>query len=1233
MTATNASTRLQFSSATAGTYGVVIDNVTLEPVPPPATDYSVIISNVYGSVTSSVAQVQFDVDGNGLPDSWERMYFGSIGQDPNADSDGDGISNGQEFQDGTDPTNAASFRPRLYLSATPGGVVTAAPAQPNYVLNDPVQIAAIPDPGNLFCFWSGSITDSNAVVNLVMDATKTITAIFGQEMTNGGNYDGAIAVGETNYYAFTANIGDNVVLRLGSSFYSRLVLYGPDGSPLHDNFGNNTDKLIGYTATNSGTFTVQVQSYASGGAGTYTLHYFKVPGSFIVPSGDEGGPMVNGSNYDGTIDLGDADLWTFDATNGDNVVLRLGSSFYSRLVLYGPDGTDLQDLAGNSLDKLIGYTVTNSGTFTVRVDSYSTGGNGTYTLHYFKVPGSFIVPPGDEGGEMANGSNYDGTITLADVDLWTFDATNGDSVTLQLGSSFYSRLVLYGPDGADLQDVAGNSFDKLIGYTVTNSGTFTVRVDSFTGGGTGTYTLHYFKVPGSFIVPPGDEGGPMVNGSNYDGTIDVGDADLWTFDATNGDNIVLRLGSSFYSRMNLYGPDGKLLENAAGNNLDKLIGYTATNSGTFTVLVDSYANGGSGTYTLHYFKVPGSFIVPPGDEGGPMTNGSNYDGMITLGDVDLWTFDATNGESVTLQLGSSFYSRLVLYGPDGTDLQDVAGNSFDKLIGYTVTNSGTFTVRVDSYATGGTGSYTLHYFKVPGGFIVPPGDESGPMINGSNYDGTIDVGDADLWTFDATNGDNVVLRLGSSFYSRLVLYGPDGSTLQNLVGNSTDKLLNYTVTNSGTFAVLVDSYANGGSGTYTLHYFKVPESFVVPVGDDGGSMVNGGNYDGTIDLADVDPWTFTASTGDNIVLRLGSSGFNGQLLLYGPDGALLRTAATGNGTDWLVSYTATNSGTFTVLVTAYNGGGTGTYQLHYFNASGDFIVPDFDDGGPMTNGGNCDGIIYLGDLDPWTFTANAGDNILLRLGSAGFNGQFLLYGPDGALLQTAANANKTDWAVAYTATNSGTFTVLVHGYNLGGTGSYRLHYFKVPGNFIVPMFDDGGVMINGANYTGTIDLGDMDPWAFTACTGDTISLHLNTTNFNGRLQLYGANGALLQTAQNSKALSLTYTATNCGTFVALVSSYNAVGTGTYQLNASGITDGLDGLKLLTPIISGTNLYLFGTGGASNVQFVLYSTTNLAQPAVLWTPILTNNCDTSGTFNVTNLYNPGENQQYFRISVP
>jgi len=50
-----------------------------------------------------------DTDGDGLPDSWELLYFGNpTNAVASADSDGDGLSNLAEFQAGTVPTSSAS---------------------------------------------------------------------------------------------------------------------------------------------------------------------------------------------------------------------------------------------------------------------------------------------------------------------------------------------------------------------------------------------------------------------------------------------------------------------------------------------------------------------------------------------------------------------------------------------------------------------------------------------------------------------------------------------------------------------------------------------------------------------------------------------------------------------------------------------------------------------------------------------------------------------------------------------------------------------------------------------------------------------------------------------------------------------------------------------------------------------------------------------------------------------
>ena len=125
---------------------------------------------------------------------------------------------------------------------------------------------------------------------------------------------------------------------------------------------------------------------------------------------------------------------------------------------------------------------------------------------------------------------------------------------------------------------------------------------------------------------------------------------------------------------------------------------------------------------------------------------------------------------------------------------------------------------------------------------------------------------------------------------------------------------------------MVSSYYQGNSGTYTLYLAQFPEPFIVPPGDQGGPMTGATNYTGALTLGDLDIWSFTACKGAIISLRLNSTNFSGNLDLYGPTGALLKSAG-GNNTLWNLSFLATNCGTYAVLVSSYYSGNTGTYGL------------------------------------------------------------------------------------------------------------------------------------------------------------------------------------------------------------------------------------------------------------------------------------------------------------------
>jgi hypothetical protein len=177
--ATGAGLSFQWLSNGVPIVGATGDSLVLANLPfVNSTNFSVIVSNVSGVVTSTPAALWTDSNGNGIPDWWEMEYFGNLNQTAEGDFDGDGVDNLDEYLEGTNPTNAASYDPRLYLSGF-HGTATVSPVQPFYTMGQVVTLTAIPDPGQSFTSWSGSISGTKPNVSVIMDGHKTITANFG----------------------------------------------------------------------------------------------------------------------------------------------------------------------------------------------------------------------------------------------------------------------------------------------------------------------------------------------------------------------------------------------------------------------------------------------------------------------------------------------------------------------------------------------------------------------------------------------------------------------------------------------------------------------------------------------------------------------------------------------------------------------------------------------------------------------------------------------------------------------------------------------------------------------------------------------------------------------------------------------------------------------------------------------------------------------------------------------
>jgi hypothetical protein len=319
---------------------------------------------------------------------------------------------------------------------------------------------------------------------------------------------------------------------------------------------------------------------------------------------------------------------------------------------------------------------------------------------------------------------------------------------------------------------------------------------------------------------------------------------------------------------------------------------------------------------------------------------------------------------------------------------------------------------------------------------------------------------------------------------------------------------------------------------------------------------NGANHTGTIALGDIDQWSFTAIAGDSISVSISEAGANSLFIpwirLRGPSGALVSGGNASGDLVGTVDVAAPATGTYTVLVASNDAGNdeTGNYVLTLAHTPGTFVVPAGDEGGALDNGANHTGTIALGDIDQWTFTANAGDSISLSVAEAGGNSPFIpwirLRGPTGPLVSGGSASGALVGTVDVVAPATGTYTVLVASNDAGNdeTGNYVLTLAHTPGAFIVPEGDEGGALTVG-DHPGTIALGDLDIWTFTATAGQSISLSITEVGTNSAfvpwIRLRGPSGALVSGGNQSGDVTaqINVTAPVTGTYTVVVASNDA----------------------------------------------------------------------------------------------
>lgn len=364
-------------------------------------------------------------------------------------------------------------------------------------------------------------------------------------------------------------------------------------------------------------------------------------------------------------------------------------------------------------------------------------------------------------------------------------------------------------------------------------------------------------------------------------------------------------------------------------------------------------------------------------------------------EIDSFTISVQSGDPLFVALGNvpsgSFVPRMQILSPSGATLLNGTAEP-GRLYAGTASQSGTYTIRVTEDGQDATGNYTLTAFTTG---VNQVDSDTGNVESGRRFAANISPGDLDVWEIDATAGQQLSTIVtentsGENMDVAVSMYAPDGTLVSSKVDEA-GILIEHKATQTGTYTVVVHESGADESGIYGITFTRLPGPQYS--GDPDTTFLEAGQFR-SVNLpgGDADVWTFYAKAGVNISSTLTAefgSLLNPALLLYGPDGTLLRSL--GGTSTVTVSATAPSTGNYWIVGRDVESDTGGSATFSYTLSSGTGAGPIEDGVLQLQGTDENDVITFAIDGDDLRVTTNG---VLTIFAESEVN-SISLYGGDG----------------------------------------------------------------------------------------------------------------------------------------------------------------------------------------------------------------------------------------------
>ena len=547
-----------------------------------------------------------------------------------------------------------------------------------------------------------------------------------------------------------------------------------------------------------------------------------------------------------------------------------------------------------------------------------------------------------EGGVITSGDIIETTLAAGTVDIWTFEAIEGDMIIFGAASDEFDSIISFFDSEETLlaeDDDGGNESNALLwGYLIEETGTYTVEVSEYSGTEGGVYTATFFIVNFS---------GNIEYSDSIQDTLEIGSLDGWDFYGLAGDKIRMSLDSDeFDTYITLLGPQGGIaVENDdVGEGSNALVdGFVLPEEGYYTIMVSSYYFEGLGEYTLNL-----ELLEENVDLLQPVTMGEESIGYLSSGNLSEWIYEGVEGETIAVSVYSDeFDTYLEIFDSEGNllDSNDDGPNDTNSLIERVVfPEDGVYYFSVSGYNDLDHGLYSITISEPLGGEMY-----MGEILPGQTATATLEGGYWHGWEFNITDETYVTFSLESDDFDTLLeLYGPGGYLTDDDDGfGETNSLISdYLLDEPGTYTIYASGYSSQEAGDYILTYTTGEEEITEYQRGSETQISYNSVSNGILESGNYDAWLFTGIAGDVVSIAVASDVFDPYIELYGPSDELLEMNDD-DGTSFnslIADFTIPADGIYEVTVSGIDFTSSGAYTVSISSESVLVPVVDIEEG-------------------------------------------------------------------------------------------------------------------------------------------------------------------------------------------------------------------------------------------------------------------------------------------------